>query len=281
MQVYNSPELWIKDLPVVKDYMNKYDRGHVVIIGASILSGSTGASKLAAMAALRTGAGLVSIISDKETAPIYATSMTSVMVKITPGRQEQQHYFKDHKINSILLGAGAGVHKKTKQDVMDALISGKNLVIDADGLSVFHNNPMELFSAIKNEVVLTPHLGEFKRLFMFSEDRIASAINAAALSKAIIILKGYDTIIAAPNGKYVINKAAPVSLATAGSGDVLAGIIVSLMAQGVEVFKASCIACYIHSEAARLFGAAGLIAEDLISQIPKVLNRLQNKLYRK
>lgn len=262
MQI-NSPKLWSNQLPVIKENDNKYDRGHAVIIGSNISTGSTGASKLAAYASLRSGAGLVSILCNKETANIYAASMMSIMVKT------DYNLLKDHRVKSILIGPGNGVTSETKQNVLNALKLSKNTVLDADALTVFQDDPQELFDAINSDVVLTPHAGEFKRIF----PKLESAIDAASLSRATILLKGHDTIIASPKGECAVNKAAPTSLATAGSGDVLAGLIAGFMAQGVLGFTACCMASYIHSEATRNFGP-GLISENLLDGIPKVLSHL-------
>ena len=274
MQEINAPELWIKDFPRLKDIDHKYDRGHAIIVGANLGIGSTGASKLAAYSALRTGAGLVSIICNQETAAIYASSLLSVMVKIINNNKEFEELIADLRVKAMLIGPGNGVTSSTKSNVLQALGLKKRLVLDADALTVFQDNPKELFNAIKSDVVLTPHLSEFVRLFQLEDDHIQAALNAARLSGATVLLKGHDSIIASPNGNYIINKAAPACLATAGSGDVLAGIITGLIAQGVNGFKASCMACYIHSEAAKLFGE-GLIAEDLLSKIPEVIKKIR------
>lgn len=259
----NSPKLWYDHLPIIKEEHNKYDRGHAIVMGANISTGSTGATKLAAYAALRSGAGLASIICNEETAKIYAASMMSVMIKT------DHDLLKDPRVKSILIGPGNGVNQQTKQNVLEILKLSKNTVLDADALTVFQDNPQELFDVINSDVVLTPHAGEFKRIF----PNLESAIDAAFLSRATVILKGHDTIIVSPKGEYIVNKSAPTSLATAGSGDVLAGLITGFMAQGVSGFTSCCMASYIHSEAARSFGP-GLISEDLIDGIPKVLSHL-------
>ncbi len=165
MQVFNSPAIWLKDFPLIKDDMNKYDRGHAVIVGASILGGSTGASKLAALSALRSGAGLVSIASNYETVAIYAASMTSVIVKIIHNKDELLQLIKDQKIKAVLIGPGNEVNIELQNNILEALALKKNMVIDAAGLTVFQNNPNKLFLAINSDIVLTPHDGEFKRLF--------------------------------------------------------------------------------------------------------------------
>lgn len=250
MQEINSPSLWLDDFPFLKKDINKYDRGHSIILGSDFITGSTGATKLAALSALRSGAGLVSIISDKKNAPIYASSMCSVMVKVINNTEELINLIQDIRIKSILIGPGNGVNSKTKNNVLNSLKYKKNVIIDADAITVFQNNPNQLFSNINIDVVLTPHEGEFQRIFTLEKDKISSVKKAAKISNCNIILKGYDSIIASPQGRCVINKSAPSSLATAGSGDVLACIIAGFMAQGVDAFKACCIATFIHSKCA-------------------------------
>jgi ADP-dependent NAD(P)H-hydrate dehydratase / NAD(P)H-hydrate epimerase len=263
----NSPELWLRYFPNIREYGHKYDRGHAVIIGGNIYHGSTGAAKLAAISALRSGAGLVSIACDAETSSIYAASMNSVMVKIIKNNEDLDNF------DSILIGPGNGINKNTKEKALYTLSLKKNIVLDADALTVFQDNPKELFEVINSNVVLTPHSEEFKRIFSFNGDRISSSIEAARLSGAVVLLKGHDSIITSPDGRCVVNEDAPAYLATAGSGDVLSGLIAGFMAQGVDGFTATCISCYIHSEAAKLFGA-GLISEDLLSYIPKVIQAI-------
>ena len=275
MQV-NSPAIWLKDFPLIKDEGNKYDHGHAVIIGSELESNcSTGASKLAAYAALRSGAGLVSITCLEKTASIYTSQMMSVMTKILKKDEDFLNFIADQRVKSVLIGPGNGVSASTKNKTLQCLKLNKNMVIDADAISVFQNNPSELFSYINSDVVLTPHLGEFTRLFPLSDNHIDSALQAAKLSKATILLKGHNSIIASPSGEYVINQNAPSYLATAGSGDVLAGIITGIMAQGINSFTASCIGCYIHSKIAENLGP-GLISEDLLSEISMVIKELYN-----
>ena len=276
MQEINSPSLWLDEFTTLKEDINKYDRGHSIILGSDFLTGSTGATKLAALSTLRAGAGLVSIISDKRNAPIYAASMFSVMVKIIKNRSEFIQLIQDTRIKSILIGPGNGITIKTKNNVLDSLEYKKNLVIDADAITVFKNNPGKLFSNINSDVVLTPHEGEFRRIFKLEEDKISSVIKSAKISNCTVILKGHDSIIASPQGNCVINKSAPSSLATAGSGDVLAGMIAGFMAQGVSGFKSCCIASFIHAKCAELFGKNGLISEDIINQIPHAIDVIKN-----
>ncbi len=179
----------------------------------------------------------------------------------------------DKRVTSVLIGPAAGVNDRTRDLVLAALSAHKTCVLDADALTVFKDAPGELFQAIRSPVLLTPHEGEFARLFGKVEDRESDAAKAARISGAVVLLKGMDTVIAAPDGRIVINRAAPPWLATAGSGDVLAGIATGLIAQGMGVFDAACAAAWLHAEAARRFGP-GLIAEDLSEQLPTCLRDL-------
>ncbi len=180
---------------------------------------------------------------------------------------------KDNRIRCFLIGPGAGVSKSTHNQVLALLKTAKPVVLDADAITVFQNDLATLTSNINQEYVLTPHEGEFKRLFTLTKDRILSARNAAKASGAVIVLKGHKTIIAAPDGQVIINQNAPTTLATGGAGDVLSGIIAGLIAQGMPVFYAAAAATWMHGEAAKLFGV-GLIAEDLPDLLPQVLKKL-------
>lgn len=267
----NAPQVWRKYLPEIKAFGNKYDYGHVIVNGGDFLNGSTGAAKLAAIAALRCGAGLVSIVCNKNNAPIYAANALSVMVKIAENLDEFERIISDKRVTSVLIGPGNGLNQLTKDKVICALNLRKKVILDADALTIFQDNPQELFDNIKSEVVLTPHQGEFCRIFEFNEEnRLKSVLTAATLSRATIILKGRDSIIASPEGNYIINRNAPSNLAKAGTGDVLAGILAGFIAQGVPSFYASCMACYVHSKAAEKIGF-GLIAEDLLDHIDQII----------
>lgn len=273
----NAPGLWRNKFPEQKKSQNKYSRGHVIIAGGGIET--TGAARLSALAAeavLRSGAGLVTVVCNKESLTIYAQCLTAAMTKVANSKKEFAKILEDKKKNVVLIGPGCGVNKATKEKVLVALAANKKCVLDADALTVFKDNPEALFKAIKKnkaEVVLTPHEGEFRRLFETKNNKLISAQAAANESGAVVLFKGADTVIAAPDGRAAINTNAPATLATAGSGDVLAGIIVGLMAAGMDGFEAACAGAWIHGEAANIFGV-GLISEDLPGLIPEVLKKL-------
>lgn len=267
----NSLSLWQDNLPNFTKEIHKYDRGHALIFGGGIEC--TGAAKLAATAALRTGAGLSTIISPETALPVYAPALFSVMAKPYKNKTDIKRYFSSKHNQAIVIGPGNGVSKTTKSNTLLCLSMQKKCVIDADAITVFEDNPKELFNAIKSPVVLTPHEGEFKKLFKLNLSREESALVSAKKSGAVIVLKGRKTIIASPDGRTVINNNAPQYLATAGSGDVLSGIICGLIAQGMEIFSASCAGVWIHSECANIFGR-GLISQDIPDIIPRVLNRI-------
>lgn len=267
----NTPDLWLKHFPFAKAEQHKYDRGHVIVSGGNIYC--TGAACLAALSALRIGAGLVTVASPIEALAIYATKLTSVMAKPFTDINGFKELITDPRKNVVLIGPGNGVGDLTIAKVKTALALGKHCVIDADAITAFANKPTELFSAIKSPVVLTPHEGEFKSIFACEGSKAERALQAAQISNACIVLKGCETIIAAPDGRIVINNNAPPTLATAGSGDVLAGIIAGLIAQKMEIFLASCCAVWLHGKAAQLAGI-GMISEDLPNILPLALKEM-------
>jgi NAD(P)H-hydrate epimerase len=189
------------------------------------------------------------------------------------GDQTFEDAISDSRRNAVLVGPGNGITDETRHRTITALRAKKATVIDADALTIFADDPVSLFNWIKGPTVLTPHEGEFARLFDNRDDKLTNARNAAQQSGAVVLLKGADTVIAEPDGRVAINSNAPATLATAGSGDVLAGLITGLMAQGMPAFEAACAGAWLHGEVARLFGA-GLIAEDITENIPKVLTAL-------
>jgi NAD(P)H-hydrate epimerase len=197
------------------------------------------------------------------------------MVQPLTSDEDLGRLLADSRYTACLIGPGAGVGDATRAQAHLMLASGKAVLLDADAITTFATRPEELFTAIKHACVLTPHEGEFKRLFSFEGDKLSRARRAAKASGAVIVLKGSDTVIAAPDGRAAINSNAPPTLATAGSGDVLGGLILGLLAQGMDAFAAACAAVWMHGAAASAFGP-GLLAEDLPDLIPAVLRQLSN-----
>lgn len=265
----NHPDLWRASFPWPKPDGHKYDRGHAVVLGGPMAS--AGAAKLASRAALRSGAGLVSVACRPAALMTYAASLQAVMTKLVKDVDAFAELIADAHVTGVLLGPGAGKTDFTKQCVLSTLTALVPCVLDADALSVFAGASESLFDAIAAPCILTPHAGEFARLFTLGKDRQASAAHAATLSGAVVVLKGEETVIAAPNGQgLVINRHATPFLASAGTGDVLAGLCVGLLAQGMPPFAAACAAVWLHGDAARRIGP-GLIAEDLSEMLPAVL----------
>jgi NAD(P)H-hydrate epimerase len=182
-------------------------------------------------------------------------------------------FLNDRQWTGLLIGPGAGVGDATRARALAMLATGRPTLLDADALTSFHKNPSLLDKAINGPCVLTPHDGEFERLFDPSGDKLTRTRVAARRSGAVIVLKGSDTVIAAPDGRAIINTNAPPALATAGSGDALSGIILGLLAQGMEPFLAAAAGVWLHGAAATAFGP-GLMAEDLPDLLPSVFRRL-------
>lgn len=265
--VVNTPKQWRKYLPKVGPESNKYTRGHVVVYGGYPM---TGAARLAARAAARSGAGMVSIATSPDAVDSYLASVESIMVKPVTNAAAFMQLVSGDKVACAVIGPGAGVGEVTRDMVQAGLSTGKPLVLDADALTSFAEQPAELFSATHGKCVMTPHEGEFARLFTVGATREEGAAAAAKSCGSVVVLKGAHTVIAAPNGDIVVNLNAPPSLATAGSGDVLAGITAALLAGGMSSFDAACAAVWVHSEAARI-GPPGLIADDLPELVAEVL----------
>lgn len=267
----NGPPLWLDVYPWPKPDDHKYRRGHAVVLGGGLL---TGAARLAAQTAARVGAGLVTVAVPEAAWPIYAGALTGIIVRPIRRVDDFAALIGDQRVKAIVVGPGAGVTSETREAALAALATRHATVIDADALTVFAAAPETFFAAIKGPAVLTPHEGEFARLFVLAGDRLDSAREAAKRAGAVIVLKGPDTVIAAPDGRAAINSNAPPDLATGGTGDVLAGLIGGLLAQAVDPFAAACAACWLHGEAACEFGP-GLVADDLIDSLPPVLRRLK------
>jgi len=269
----NTPALW--QIPWPKLEGHKYSRGHCLVVSGP--AHATGAARLAARAALRVGAGLVTVASPPEAVAVNAAHLTAIMIKSFQGEAGLGALLSDRRLNVVALGPGLGVNKETRELVAAVLKSGAATVLDADAITAFQDEAQALFGVLDDKCVLTPHEGEFERLFPGLLDRCASKLEAARMAAAralcVVVLKGADTVIAAPSGMAAINANAPPSLATAGAGDVLAGLIAGLLAQGMPAFDAACAGTWLHGESARLFGP-GLIAEDLAEMLPAVLARL-------
>ncbi|MBO0344567.1 NAD(P)H-hydrate dehydratase [Roseibium sp. CAU 1637] len=296
----NGPGVWLETWKPPSVSGHKYGRGHAVVFSGGATT--SGAARLSAMAALRSGAGLVTMASPPSAILVNACHLTAVMLKSIRApnggggedREESEGgcgvdaLLKDERLNAFLLGPGFGVGERARTYVHAILDAGRQLVLDADGLTSFAEDPEDLFTVIRQghvlservgegegDTVLTPHDGEFSRLFPRLADlpKLQRVREAALLSGAVVVLKGADTVIAAPDGRAVINSNGSPWLATAGTGDVLAGIICGLLAQRVPAFEAACMAVWLHGAAASSFGP-GLIAEDLAGELPAVFRQL-------
>lgn len=280
----NGPNLWRSELPHLDARSHKYARG-----AALVLSGpahQTGAARLAARAALRVGAGLVTLASPPDAVAVNAAHLTAVMVAPFSSLSGFETLIADARRRALALGPGAGVGPEVRRLVAAALTrpaDRRTVVLDADALTSFAGEADQLAGLIArgdHAVVMTPHEGEFARLFaraggvVADDDKLARARAAAWLTGAVVVLKGADTVVAAPDGRAAIGWDLPPTLATAGSGDVLAGFVVGLGAQGLPPFEAAAAAVWLHGAAARAFGP-GLIAEDLPDALPGVLAKLQ------
>lgn len=267
----NDPALWRALLPVPHVAHHKYARGHVLVRGGR----QAGATRLAGHAALRIGAGLVTLAQPQE-AMLQGGGPDALMRQRCDGIPGWRAALADPRRNTLLLGPGNGSGMATHQAVLDALASKRGTVLDADALTAFADDPKRLFAVIRGPTILTPHDGEFARLFpdLAALTKLARARAAAKISNAVIVLKGADTVIADPDGRAAINTNAPPDLATAGAGDVLAGFCAGLLAQGMPAFEAACAAVWLHGAAANEAGV-GLIADDLIEAVRRPLAALR------
>jgi hydroxyethylthiazole kinase-like uncharacterized protein yjeF len=274
----NSPTRW--RLPPLAYDQNKYTRGHCVVVSGPATR--TGAARLAARGALRVGAGLVTVASPPEALAAHAAQLTAIMLLPMDGAGGLTAILADQRRNAIVIGPALGLDEGSIELVEVALSSRAAVVLDADALTSFTGKGEALFSRIKARsapVVMTPHEGEFARVFpdiAATESKVERARAAAKTSGAVIVLKGPDTVVAAPNGEALIADNAPPQLATAGSGDVLAGMIGGLLAQGMPVLQAACSAVWLHGEAGLAKGR-GLIAEDIPEVLPEVFRELVSR----
>jgi hydroxyethylthiazole kinase-like uncharacterized protein yjeF len=264
----NGSVQWAHMLPSPNEETHKYKRGHLVVFSGEVTK--TGAARMSAMAGLKAGAGLVTIASPREAAAENATHLTAVMLHVVDNEADLRGWLHDERLQTFVLGPGFGTGAKARSFV--TALRERHLVLDADGISSFRDDPAELFDLFaegETRLVLTPHDGEFRRLFPDIADdetmgKVDKATAAARRANATIVYKGADTVIAAPDGRALINTNAPIWLATAGSGDILAGIVGALMAQGIPAFEAAAAGVYLHGEAGMRAGK-GLTAEDLAS----------------
>ncbi|GGF51896.1 bifunctional NAD(P)H-hydrate repair enzyme [Terasakiella brassicae] len=251
--------------PWPKTEGHKFDRGHGVIVGGQQM---TGATRLAALCARRVGAGLITIAARGTAYMVYRTCEPGNLVS----NDNLNEILADPRKNTVLIGPGLGIGEGRKALVKDLLNTDKNLILDADALTMLagHN-----WQNRAGETLLTPHEGEFKRLFPdITGSKLERARQAAHQSKATVLLKGPDTVIAAPDGRCTINTTGTPWLATAGSGDSLAGICLGLICQGLNSYDGACLGTWLHGKCAET-GGVGLISEDISTLLPEVLKTLQ------
>jgi NAD(P)H-hydrate epimerase len=270
---HNVPGLWRERFPRPRIEGNKYHRGHALIAGGAEM---TGAARLAAEAARRTGAGLVTLAVPAGARALYAAVRPGTIVASTAEPAPFAALIADRRRTCALIGPGVGLGTEIREQVLAVLRTGKPCVLDADALTVFRDAPAALFREIRGPCLMTPHEGEFARIFETAGDKPSRARAAARASGATILLKGPDTIIAAADGRAAINTEGSPDLATAGSGDVLAGIALGLIAQGMSAFDAACAAAWLHGRIAAQFGP-GLIAEDLIDGLAPMLRSIRDE----
>jgi hydroxyethylthiazole kinase-like uncharacterized protein yjeF len=276
--IENDPKLWIKRFPWKKYNSHKYSRGRVFIYGS--LKNYIGASLLSSNAAIRCGAGAVTIIANRNTIDKYNQRFFSLLKVEINSQKEFQDFLKNSLITSFLIGPGSGVNLETAENVK--LISKyiNHVVIDADAITSFSKNPKQLFSILNKDKIITPHEGEFNKIFpnlKNIKNKIERTLTAAKKANCIVVFKGPDTIIASPDGKVCINTIATEELAVIGSGDVLSGIITSLIGKNkMSSYDGACAGVWLHSFAARMV-KKGLIAEDIIKNLPKTLEQLDKK----
>jgi hydroxyethylthiazole kinase-like uncharacterized protein yjeF len=275
----NEPALWLGQYPWPQPEGHKYARGHAIVVSGPLWS--TGAARLGARGALRIGAGLVTVASPRDALTVNAAQLTAIMVREADDARALTQLLADTRKNAVLIGPGVGVGARTKTLVLAALATPAAVVLDADAITSFAGDAQILFAAITKRqapVALTPHDGEFVRLFgnLITAPKVQRAREAASQSGAIVVLKGADTVVAAPDGRASINATTSPWLATAGTGDVLGGIVLGLLAQHMPAFEGASAAVWLHGAAAKAFGP-GLIAEDLPEMLPPVLRDLVSR----
>lgn len=267
----NHPGLYNAALPALAAGAHKYGRGHLGVFCGPL--GSTGAARLSAMAGLKSGAGLVTMVSRPSATMVLASHLTAIMQRTIRDEAELQAWLSDKRLSAFVIGPGFGDQPMARSYVELLAATGRPVVLDADGLSAYAGASAKLAALFEGDtrLVMTPHEGEFRRLFgNLADDPTLSKIDRARIAarhhNAVMVYKGPDTVIAAPDGRAAVNADAPAFLATAGSGDVLSGIIGGLVAQGMPPFEAACAGVALHGDAAIRAGK-GLTAEDLPAHI--------------
>lgn len=285
----NRPAHWLRDFPVPAVDAHKYKRGHVGVFSGG--PSATGAARLSALSAARSGAGAVTVLSPGNAMQVNAAHLTSIMLRKTDDIADIEEFVGERRPSAFVLGPGFGVGEKTRAFGLALLAASQpqgasagvdGLVLDADAITAFREAPDVLFEAARGPnapaLVMTPHEGEFARLFTDiagddASSKLDKARAAARRANAVVVYKGADTVIATPDGRAAINSNGAAWLATAGSGDVLSGITAGLLAQAMPAFEAACAAVWIHAEAGSRFGP-GLIGEDLPLALVPVLREL-------
>lgn len=275
----NMPELWQDAFPLPAAMGHKYDRGHAVVVSGG--PWTCGAARLAARGALRAGAGLVTVACPPEALPLHAASYAALMPRPVADAADLAGLLADRRLGTVVMGPGLGQGTATREKI-DVAASGRHLVLDADALTSYEGAAWALadIAARTTGLIVTPHEGEFARLFrgdravLEAPSKLARTRAAARRLGAVVVLKGPDTVVAAPDGRAAIAENAPPWLATAGAGDVLAGFAAGLLAQGMPTFEAACAAVWLHGAAARSAGP-GLVADDL----PEALRAVYAELY--
>ena len=275
--ITNIPALWIKGFPWKKISGHKYSRGRVVIYGGK--KELVGATILSSMAALKTGTGSVKIICSKNTIQTYSVKFPSVLKTEVNSIHELKKFIKKEKITSILIGPGAGSNKKIKEITKFIFKNIKYVVLDADALTCFENDLKSLYLLLDKNKIITPHMAEFHKIFPKIRKNISNIEKiktAGKIIKSNIILKGPNTLILSYDKKIVINYHSSPELGVIGSGDVLSGLIVSLIGDNkMNPFLAGCAATWLHGDIAKKYGK-GLISEDIVKGIPNALKRLKD-----
>ena len=276
IQEINSPNLWLRNFPWKKKKHHKYSRGKLIVIGGQI--NMTGATILSAESALRVGVGSVKIVCSRKTLPIYSSKFPSSLKEVIINLSSLKKLIIKEKNSVFLIGPGAGSNQKTKERTKLILKNSKYAIIDADALTCFKAKPGELYKLLDKNKIITPHIKEFHTIFPSISKKISNyekIIEASRLCECTIVLKGTNTLICSKLKKVVVNKHSSSELAVIGSGDVLSGIISSLLGKNkLNPFLSSCAGVWIHGDIAKKFGP-GLIAEDIIKNIPKTLKKLK------